>query len=504
MTQNSQLGTLAQFVTANASANTIQFASALVVGNSSVNATINATSVSINSTATNTFTIGTSAYFVSNGNVGIGTSSPTAALHVNSNIAGGPVLISGNEFAGINLYTPTYAANGAYFGFDGAGGLAINNRENKAITISSNSVQRMAISSAGDVNIGGAAATPAGGLRYLDLYNTETTNVNSGTIMRIITANSTGGAAVTVDLVKYRYGAFNINNNDANGTINFGTTGTNRMTIAANGNIGIGTNAPTMLLQCGIGTAATTNYAWFTGNVGTGTAPAGTFGLMIGSNYSGGFSETNLIWGQGISSSQFFAIGKTTGSAYTEQMRITPAGAVYIGRTTSLGGTNVKFVVEQSAADWAMFIKNAGNNSGLGITNGSGTGSYTAINFYNNGETFSSCGSISVSGTTTTYATSSDYRLKKDTLPIQNAMSKIMKINPVTFKWVSDDTDGIGFIAHELQAIAPECVVGEKDDIDKKGKPKYQSVDASKLVATLTAALQELKREFDEYKASHP
>jgi hypothetical protein len=61
-----------------------------------------------------------------------------------------------------------------------------------------------------------------------------------------------------------------------------------------------------------------------------------------------------------------------------------------------------------------------------------------------------------------------------------------------------------GFIAHELQAVVPECVSGEKDAVKADGKPNYQSVDHSKLVATLTAAIQELKAEFDAYKTAHP
>jgi len=47
----------------------------------------------------------------------------------------------------------------------------------------------------------------------------------------------------------------------------------------------------------------------------------------------------------------------------------------------------------------------------------------------------------------------------------------------------------------------PDCVTGEKDAIDADGKPQYQGIDVSFLVATLTAAIQELKAELDELKA---
>ena len=57
------------------------------------------------------------------------------------------------------------------------------------------------------------------------------------------------------------------------------------------------------------------------------------------------------------------------------------------------------------------------------------------------------------------------------------------------------------FIAHELQEVCPLAVIGEKDAVEtytdgdgnEQTRPKYQGVDTSFLVATLTAAIQELK-----------
>ena len=66
-------------------------------------------------------------------------------------------------------------------------------------------------------------------------------------------------------------------------------------------------------------------------------------------------------------------------------------------------------------------------------------------------------------------------------------------LKPVTYKWNLDGSESQGFIAHELQTVVPECVTGEKDEIDADGKPIHQGVDTSFLVATLTAAIQELK-----------
>ena len=84
------------------------------------------------------------------------------------------------------------------------------------------------------------------------------------------------------------------------------------------------------------------------------------------------------------------------------------------------------------------------------------------------------------------------------------ALYKISALKPVTYTWKSTGEAGEGFIAHELQQICPDAVAGEKDAVDEGGNIKPQAIDTSFLVATLTAAIQELKAEFDAYKATHP
>ena len=73
------------------------------------------------------------------------------------------------------------------------------------------------------------------------------------------------------------------------------------------------------------------------------------------------------------------------------------------------------------------------------------------------------------------------------------ALAKVAQLKPVTYKWKVDGSDGEGFIAHELAEVKPDCVSGEKDAVDAEGKPIYQGIDTSFLVATLTKAIQELK-----------
>jgi hypothetical protein len=109
--------------------------------------------------------------------------------------------------------------------------------------------------------------------------------------------------------------------------------------------------------------------------------------------------------------------------------------------------------------------------------------------FFNpNGEV----GSISTNASATAYTTSSDYRLKENIIPLTGASERVLQLKPSRFNFIADpDIQVDGFIAHEAQAVVPECVTGEKDAVDDKGNPIYQGIDQSKLVPLLTAALQE-------------
>jgi hypothetical protein len=132
-----------------------------------------------------------------------------------------------------------------------------------------------------------------------------------------------------------------------------------------------------------------------------------------------------------------------------------------------------------------------------------GNGGSTRIAFGNGNGTV---GTIQTNGSATTYNTSSDYRLKERVrlMAGPDAVARIMRLRPVTYRWKADGAPGQGFIAHELQAVFPEAVTGEKDACevvevqDEEGKvvgtqavPKYQGIDTSFLVAPLVALTQE-------------
>ena len=99
---------------------------------------------------------------------------------------------------------------------------------------------------------------------------------------------------------------------------------------------------------------------------------------------------------------------------------------------------------------------------------------------------------ITTTGTTTTYNTSSDYRLKENVVELTGATERLKQLKPSRFNFIADPDKTVdGFLAHEVQTIVPEAITGEKDAVDDDGNPEYQGIDQSKIVPLLTAALQE-------------
>jgi parallel beta-helix repeat protein len=111
-----------------------------------------------------------------------------------------------------------------------------------------------------------------------------------------------------------------------------------------------------------------------------------------------------------------------------------------------------------------------------------------AVFYNNNGQV----GSISTTGSATAFTTSSDYRLKDGEAALAAVMSWPIK----TFQWKASGAADVGALAHELQAVKPSAVVGEKDEVrtTETGEEIIvpQGVDWSKCVPELIAAVQYL------------
>jgi hypothetical protein len=193
-----------------------------------------------------------------------------------------------------------------------------------------------------------------------------------------------------------------------------------------------------------------------------------------------GSAGTPAIQGADTNTGMFFPAADTIAFAEggVEVMRINSSGYVLVGCTA----------LPSSSVAGASLSPSVTSVNPHFFSAGSATGSVAQISFINGNGTV---GQISTSGSATTYATSSDYRLKDTIAPMTGALTKVSALKPVTYKWKVDGSDGQGFIAHELNEVVPQCVIGEKDAVDDDGNPVYQGIDTSFLVATLTAAIQE-------------
>jgi hypothetical protein len=175
--------------------------------------------------------------------------------------------------------------------------------------------------------------------------------------------------------------------------------------------------------------------------------------------------------------------------SFTQAMTLDASGNLLVGRTVPDSAS--RLVVSQLAST-EFPIATKGSDRGISIDM---TGTIGIAAFFTTSTGTVSAGQISVSGSTTSYATSSDYRLKHDIQPMTGALAKVAQLKPVTYKWNADDSDGEGFIAHELAEVAPYAVTGEKDG------EQMQGVDYGKITPLLTAALQEAIAEIQSLKA---
>ena len=227
---------------------------------------------------------------------------------------------------------------------------------------------------------------------------------------------------------------------------------TEGMRLNYDGNVGIGTSSPSNKLVISNAGAAGFEFDPTNGNMQT-------------YNRSGAaYTATNIL----ASSINF-----KTGTSPALSMLLDSSGNAVIGGTDASG--------------FRLKVQFTGTN-GLRLDTTS-TSATLCVQFVYNAST--EVGKISTTTTSTSYGTSSDYRLKESVQPMTGALAKVAALKPVTYKWKSNGFDGEGFIAHELAEVCPDAVTGEKDAVDENGNIKPQGIDTSFLVATLTAAIQE-------------
>ena len=199
-------------------------------------------------------------------------------------------------------------------------------------------------------------------------------------------------------------------------------------------------------------------------------------------------------------------LGVSTGG--TERWTVLSDGSLIThGRsiTDSLTTPGATFYVNGSNFNGLALVKsqyNWGTPILVNLLNATGTKNIAEFQ-YNTGSsgTGTPVGGISTNGTTTNFANNSDYRLKENAVSISDGITRLKTLKPYRFNWKADSSKTVdGFFAHEVQEAVPEAIIGTKDQVEpadddmrnvKKGDPVYQTIDQSKLVPLLAAALQE-------------
>ena len=232
---------------------------------------------------------------------------------------------------------------------------------------------------------------------------------------------------------------------------------------------------------------------------GTGSGPyTGAVTVSAGANIA------KLSGTQTFSGAKTFSSTASFSGTASFSSSATFSGDVFYNTSGSSGNNFVMGTSSPPSIYWNMFVQGqnghpaavfytpvTGGTALLAISNS--TNAQLAVFQYGTSTSSSEVGSISTDGSATAYNQSSDYRLKENVANLTGAISRVKQLNPVRFTWISNPSRGTvdGFLAHEVQAVIPEAVTGEKDAVNADGSIKAQGIDQSKLVPLLTAALQE-------------
>ena len=363
------------------------------------------------------------------GNVGIGTTSPSQALHVVSSV--NQALFEGATQGNITIQKAGTAGMGLYS--NAAGTLAFYDIAGAA--------ERARIDSSGRLLVG---------------TSTASNFVGTGQPATLQTQDTAGAFALGIEKT---------GNNGNPGNIAFRKTRS-----ASSGGV------------TSVASGDEIGALGFYGTDGTGSISAARISVAVD-----GTPGTNDMPGRLV-----FSTTADGSASPTERMRIGSNGNTFVGTTAAAYAAGERLSISPNASSNAIGIALGNtNNVGIGLYHGyTATGSAIALQFQDHSAVVR--GSITVTTSATAYNTSSDYRLKENVAAVTDGITRLQQLKPSRFNFTADPDKTVdGFIAHEAQAVVPECVTGEKDAMDDDGNPVYQGIDQSKLVPLLTAALQE-------------
>ncbi len=442
----------------------------------------------------------------SEGNVGIGTSSPSTKLSTSSTIiSDGSQSVGSN---GLNWFGQNSNKYVAGIRNDSAGnGLLVqvgdDNAARKIIYAQNNSGDPVFVAR-GDGNVGIGTDSPTEQLEVAATAaivkvratgnNTPKLILDSDRANNVINSQILGqwnGTAIAG--IRFNNGDDGVNKDNGAITLLTASAGSlvERMRILDNGNVGIGTNDPQAKLE-------------------------------IGSNVSNSFPSLYLSRAPDVNNISDIALSSNSVIRSEDSLRsVVNTGGYFswlIGGTDNKAGTNgsTEFMRIDSSGRLLVGTIDPSPHNSEGISISAGTGVLVGVSnthaaifarHDSNGECVrfqrnnADVGSIDVTTTSTSYNESSDYRLKENVADIVDGIARLKQLQPRRFNFIADaETTVDGFIAHEAQAVVPQSVTGTKDEVDDDGNPVMQGIDQSKLVPLLTAALQEAIGEIETLK----
>lgn len=478
--------------------------------------------------------------FTSGGNFGVGTTNPLRRLEVTGTLAitnssGIQYLLMGNQdSSGVNNPRIIVSANGE---------LNFGKGNNWSDTYGGTFSSQMLLTNDGNLGIGSSSFSRKFNtfITRSDAYNPAT--FETGSLSNYFrNTDTTIGSYVGIQLAvgnNSDTGIAAVRTSDGNAALTFGTRGTGssyiieRARIQSNGSIGIGTASPSTNCKLHITDAdvqmelqgtqgASSGFINFDG---TNLQFSTTRDMKTGAFRNTGKTHAGITLSGPSTGSiiRFYTTASVNTSASTRGL-VLPYGEWVIGATEthsistdfihSIGTINrqnlpssayARLVMQERTGDWISFV------------NG------TPVHF----------GTISVSGSGVNYGSNSDYRLKENIIELPNAIERVKLLNPKRFNFISaPEETRDGFLAHEVQEVVPEAVVGEKDGylasgnvidsegnilkenvsypetleegttwVETKREPKYQNLDNSHLVPLLTKALQDAIQRIENLEA---
>ena len=349
------------------------------------------------------------------------------------------------------------------------GVVSLKNPSNAALHFGTNDTERVRILSNGDVGINTSVINRADAGRPCIQFDYGGNDGSEGLEIRLSNSTLNGNAATDNAAITYIGQNLGITNRE-NGVITFRNNGSERLRITATGRIGINTDSPDHLFEVmDAGSSVATSRS--------GNSPQ----LLFKSNNVGQAGQLQINESSGGGVMLFYT--KNTSGGVTESFRINNDQTI----STNGAGTPNSSILNLCKDGTTLTCRSFA------------TGGYDSV-FFRSANT--NVGKIHFNSGGTQYHTSSDYRRKENVVGLTSAITRLKTLKPYRFNFKVDPSVTVdGFFAHEVTTV-PEAISGTKDAVATAadvsagistyvGEPIYQTIDQSKLVPLLTAALQE-------------